>query len=122
MYIKIYLDMALESIITQQAQNFREHISQNRILSGPYGSVLDEIDPTKFNSGSINWRLAFGDDSGRKLLEETATGYAGVLEDGDLLALPTFGLAYTRIKELGNNIIKKLTDTNREKAEEFRAK
>lgn len=122
MNIKIYLDMALESIITQQAQIFREHISQNRILSGPYGSVLDEADPVKYNSGSINWRLAFGDDSGRKLLEETATEYAGVLEHGDLLALPTFGLAYTRIKELGNNIIKKLNDPNIKNTAEFRAK
>ncbi len=114
--------MALESIITQQEHIFREHISQPRILSGPYGSVLDEIDLVKYNSGSINWRLAFGDDSGRKLLEKTAREYAGVLEDGDLLALPTFGLAYTRIKELGNNIITKLKDQNIKNSAEFRAK
>ncbi|HIH42890.1 TPA: homocysteine S-methyltransferase family protein [Candidatus Woesearchaeota archaeon] len=114
--------MAIEPIVNEEAQSLRQHISQNRILSGPYGSVLDDVDLIKFNSGHTNWRLAFGDDSGRKLLEGTAKDYARVLEDGDFLALPTFGLAYSRIKELGDNIIKKLTDPNAEDAAKFRAK
>ncbi len=114
--------MVLEQLLTAEARNLRQHISQNRILSGPYGSVLDEIDPVKYNSGLTNWRLAFADDSGRRLLGKTATEYVAALDDGDFFALPTFGLAYTRIKELGNNIITKLQDPNTVDVDKFRAK